>query len=87
MRRARFVEGEIRLERVRSHLFRDKVMQHQDVGLLQHLRTKGALVPKQQVRGDGAMNELGDYKWFQPIEARELLERTGGQHITIIHED
>ena len=48
-------------------------MQHQDVGLLQHLRAKGALVSEQQVRGDGAMNEFGDYKWFQPIEARELL--------------
>jgi hypothetical protein len=24
---------------------------------------------------------------FTEIEARELLERSGGQHITIIHED
>ncbi|MBV9618340.1 MAG: DUF3341 domain-containing protein, partial [Verrucomicrobia bacterium] len=24
---------------------------------------------------------------FTEVEARELLERTGGEHITIVHED
>ena len=51
---ARLVIGEVRLERVGSDLLWNEVVQHQDVRLLEDLRTDESLVTQKQIGGNRA---------------------------------
>ena len=52
MRGSRLVEIEIRVERARYHLLREQMVEHEHVGLLQHLCDGRALGAEQEVGGD-----------------------------------
>ena len=67
VRRAGLVEVEVRQQGARRDLVRDEVVEHEHVGLLQHLRRRGALAAEQQLGGDRApRGDVGDDERLEP---------------------
>ena len=68
------VEAEVGLEASGLHLVWNEVMEHQYVGLFDHLSPRHPLGSEQNVGGDGdARCHLFDDQRLEPREARELL--------------
>ena len=74
MRGARLVEAEVRFEAAGLDLVGNEVMEHQDVGLLDHLCAADAFGSQQQVGGDRpARRDLCDDQRLELQEPGELL--------------
>ena len=72
------VEAEVRLQCARDHLVRHEVMEHQDVRLLDDLRSLYPFGPEQQVGGDRpARRDVLDDQCFEACEPGELLVDPG----------
>ena len=80
VRGARLVVVQVGDERARGDLVGKEVVQHQDVGLLDHLRPGDAVGAEQQRRCDGSpVGELRDDQRLQVEEPGELLVDAGGR--------
>ena len=79
------VEAEIRLEAAGHHLVGHEVVEHQDVGLLDHLGAVGPIRAEQQIGGDGATGRhLGDDQRLEAVEAGELLVHAGVAVVAVV---
>ena len=81
---ARLVETEIRLEASGHHFVGKEVVEHEDVRLFDHLRSSGALGPKQKIGCDRATwSDVGDDQWFELVETGELLVDAGVRVVAV----
>ena len=81
----RLVVAQVRLEAARHDLVGHQVVEHQDVGLLDHLGAVDAFGPEQQVGGDGPpRRRLGDDQRLEPVEPGELLVDAGVAVVAVV---
>ena len=80
-----FVELEVRRQRPVCRLLRHEVVQHQDVGLLDHLGRADAFAAEQEIRCDRGLRVLGDDQRCEGVVAGELLVAAGGG-VVPVHE-
>ena len=84
VRGARLVKVQVGLKRASRHLVGHEVVQHQHVGLLEHLGGADPLVAQQHVGGDRSLRrKLGDQERLERVEAGELLVHAGLRVIAI----